>query len=114
MLLIVAVLSLIPLPQEGIGVDDKLSHLIAYGVLAGWFSLLARNQPALVWVVTGLVLFGIGIEILQSLTDYRYAEWGDVIANTIGALLGACLYYSPAVRILVNLDRRLSALIFGQ
>ena len=84
-LLLVAIFSLIPLPQDDVGVDDKLIHLLAYALLSGWFSLLVRSRILLVWIVAGLVLFGITIELLQSLTHYRYTEWGDVLANSLGA-----------------------------
>lgn len=114
LLLVVAIFSLIPMPQDDIGVDDKLSHLLAYALLSGWFSLLARQRTLLLWIVVGLVLYGIAIELLQSLTDYRFAEWGDVFANSLGALLGAGLYFTPAWRILGSVDRRLGAFFLDQ
>jgi len=108
MLLGVAVVSLIPSPD--IGVSDKLSHLVAYFFLAGWFSLLASNRTALGWTAIGLIAYGMLIELLQGLTAYRYPEWGDVIANGIGVLVGALLYFSPLPRLLRFVDARLARL----
>lgn len=110
LLLGVAILSLIRLPTGGLEVNDKLSHLVVYAVLSGWFSLLARQRSTLAKVIVGLFLYGILIEALQYLTGYRYAEWGDVVANMLGILLGACLFFTPLVRILEFLDRKLGML----
>ena len=103
----VAILSLIQLPPGGPQVNDKLTHLLVYALLSGWFSILARQLSALIWVIAGLIAYGILIELLQSLTAYRQAEWGDVMANSAGVLLGIGLHFTPAMRILEILDRRL-------
>lgn len=47
MLFGVALVSLMPAPD--IGVSDKLSHLLTYFFLSGWFSLLAVNRTSLAW-----------------------------------------------------------------
>jgi len=93
LLLAVALVSLLPVPNTG--VSDKLSHLITYGLLAGWFCLLARSPAQLAGSVVGLIAYGMVIEWLQGHTGYRYAEWGDVIANAAGCLLGALVYFTP-------------------
>ena len=108
MLLGVAVGSLVPSPD--IGVSDKLSHLVTYFFLAGWFSLLATNRISLVWTVIGLIAYGMLIELLQGMTAYRYPEWGDVLANGIGVLAGILLYFSPLSRLLRFVDSRLARL----
>ena len=108
MLLGVAVASLVPGPD--IGVSDKLSHLVTYFLLAGWFSLLAANRISLGWTVIGLIAYGMLIELLQGMTSYRYPEWGDVLANAIGVLAGILLYFSPLPRLLRSVDSRLARL----
>jgi hypothetical protein len=72
----VALVSLMPAPD--IGVSDKLSHLVTYFLLSGWFSLLAGNRASLGWTAIGLIGYGMLIELLQGMTTYRYPEWGDV------------------------------------
>ena len=91
-LLLITVLSLIPI--SGTGVNDKWSHLLTYLFLAVWFSLLLQ-QKQLAWLALGLLIFGIVIEALQSLTSYRSAELGDIAANATGILLGLPLYLLP-------------------
>ncbi len=109
MLLGVAVLSLMPSPD--IGVSDKLSHLVTYFILSGWFSLLAVNRISLGWIVIGLVGYGMLIELLQGMTVYRYPEWGDVLANGAGVVAGILLYFSPLPRLLRFVDTRLAAIL---
>jgi VanZ family protein len=108
MLLMVGTVSLVPAPDIGVG--DKLSHLFTYFFLAGWFSLLATNRASLGWTVTGLVAYGILLELLQGMTVYRYAEWGDVLANTSGTMAGILLYFSPLPRLLRFVDSKLALL----
>lgn len=106
MLLVVAVISLVPSPD--IGVSDKLSHLVTYFLLAGWFSLLAAKPIRLVRILIALIAYGMLIELLQGMTAYRYPEWGDVLANGIGVLVGILLYFTPLPRLLRIIDARLA------
>jgi VanZ family protein len=106
MLLLVAILSLMPAPDTG--VSDKLAHTVTYFILAGWFSLLAGDRTTLCWSFAGLVVYGILIELMQGTTDYRFAEWGDVIANGIGTAAGMLLYFTPLPRVLRFIDYRLA------
>jgi len=109
MLLVVAAASLLPAPD--VGVSDKLSHVITYLVLAGWFSLLATNRVALCWTAVGLLAYGMLMELLQGTTDYRYAEWGDVLANGAGVVAGSLFYFSPLPRLLRFVDSRLAPVL---
>ena len=110
MLLAVAIVSLLPAPPD-IGVSDKLSHFLTYVVLSGWFSLLARQRTVLVGSIIALIAYGMLIEWLQGLTGYRYAEWGDVIANSAGCLLGTAGYFGPLRRSFIRLDNKLAILL---
>ena len=107
LLLAVMVASLIPMPDD-VGISDKTGHLIVYLVLSGWFSLLARNRFILGMSLLGLVLYGMLIELLQGLTGYRFAEWGDVVANSLGCALGALGYLPPLRRCFAVIDARLA------
>ncbi|MDX3904696.1 MAG: VanZ family protein [Pigmentiphaga sp.] len=83
----ILVLSLLPpatpLPSTG---WDKTNHLLGFGVLA----LLARfAYPGPAWPrLAGLLAYGALVEVLQSLTPYRSAEWTDLIADGLGILIG--------------------------
>lgn len=83
----VLVLSLMPieppLPATG---WDKSNHLIAFVTLT---LLGCRAYPGrMPTVLAGLVLFGGAIEVLQGLSGYRFAEWGDLAADCLGIGLG--------------------------
>lgn len=86
-LLAVVVLALIPpvphIPSTG---WDKSNHLLAFAVLAvlGQWAYPARAKA----VLFGLLAYGGLIEVLQSLTPDRYAEWADLLADCCGLLLG--------------------------
>ena len=106
-LLLVATVSLIPSPPD-VGVNDKVSHLATYLILGGWFSLLACNRAALIWTILGLLAYGMLLEVLQSMTAHRYAEWGDVLANGCGILVGTLCYFSPLNGLLRTVDSKLA------
>lgn len=108
MLLAVGTISLMPAPD--VGVNDKLSHLVTYFFLGGWFSLLATNRVSLGWTIIGLIAYGILLELLQGMTAYRYAEWGDVLANASGTMAGILLNFSPLPRLLGDIDSKLALL----
>jgi VanZ family protein len=83
--LAIAAGSLLPMPSVTVtGGVDKLEHFAGYFALA----LLGSGivQPPRLWVVMARCFaFGLGIELLQAVaTDYRTADGGDVIANTLG------------------------------
>jgi len=85
-LLAVLILALIPtspeLPSSG---WDKTNHLVAFSVL---FIIGRRSYSAQAQLFLGLVLYGGLIEVLQSFTTYRLAEWGDLIADLVGLIIG--------------------------
>jgi VanZ family protein len=68
--------------------NDKASHLVGHGTLALYFAGLVPRRS---WwkIFVFLLLMGIGVEIAQ-----YYMHWGregdprDVLANSLGALLG--------------------------
>lgn len=87
--LAVLILSLVPtvpeLPSTG---GDKTNHLLAFFAL---FVLGRKSYAKTGLLILGLILYGGLIEILQSLTTYRLAEWADLLADVMGLLLGMCL-----------------------
>jgi VanZ family protein len=88
--LAVLILSLIPpvphMPTTG---WDKSNHLLAFAVMA---MLGRRAYPGrTVRVLLGLLAYGVLIEILQSLTPDRMAEWADLLADSLGLALAVVL-----------------------
>ena len=87
-MLALLVLSLAPLsgslPSTG---WDKGNHALGFAVL-GW---LGRwSWPGRMVIVLPVLLgYGALIELLQSFTPDRLAEYGDLLADGVGLLLGA-------------------------
>jgi VanZ family protein len=82
---------------------DKAEHFIAYFGLTLLASLAWGLRLSLVWVLAGMVALGGALEILQSFVG-RDAEWGDFLANDLGALagLGVAVVYLSIPRRLVG------------
>ena len=88
------VLSLKPAPpQVAVQYADKLVHLMGYATLMYWWAQLYISLPQRVRVGAALVLFGIVIEGLQGLTPTRKPDAWDVLANTIGIVMGGWIAY---------------------
>ena len=71
---------------------DKLQHSLAFGLLT-ILGLLAyargkkQLQRQVHRIVIAMVLYGALIEVLQSLSGWRYGELGDWVADVVGVLL---------------------------
>lgn len=83
---VVIFLSLGPPPEFPFGDIlwiDKFSHFLAYGFLMLWFAQLYTRT--VFWVIaTVFFVMGVGLEVAQSLTDDRFFEVADLIANGVG------------------------------
>lgn len=68
---------------------DKSNHALGFAVLA---CLAYRAWPRRILLsLLGLLGYGALIEVLQSLTPDRMAEWSDLWADGVGLLIGATL-----------------------
>lgn len=80
------------LPGPDFELADKVWHLTAFGGLAGLLSrvLVHFGRPALLAardaVLCATALGGV-LELLQSLTPYRSADWADFAADALGTAL---------------------------
>jgi VanZ family protein len=79
---------------------DKITHFSFYLIFAvlGCMFIRERTQgetnlgKALVIMLFSAILYGIFIEVLQyMITANRMAEFGDILANTLGAFVGVGL-----------------------
>lgn len=65
---------------------DKVGHAAAYAVLGGFLTLATGR----VWLAVLLAtLFGVSDEVHQYFVPGRHADVLDVVADLVGALLGA-------------------------
>jgi VanZ family protein len=76
---------------------DKWRHFVAYGAFGGSLSYALADRETstgrLVLVVAMVsVVYGVGIELWQSLLPERYLSIGDALANVLGALLSLSWY----------------------
>ena len=83
---------------------DKLAHVVAYLVMGVLFSRAAagstRWSSPVVFVVAAMLaaLYGVSDEWHQSFVPGRDASLGDVLADTVGALLGSAVAWPMFVR----------------
>ena len=95
--LIVLLLSLLPIsaPElEQFQWQDKLHHFITYSGLC-FLGIQAYGQNHSVWVIGFmLVLFGLAIELAQSLTGYRFGDPIDLAANTLGIIVAGVFFHN--------------------
>lgn len=96
----------ITMPQVPSTIGDKINHLIAYGVLAGWFGQLFTMLRKRIVIAIILVLLGIVMEVLQGMTAHRFFDLLDAVANTLGVLVGMLALNFGADKILVWFERR--------
>ena len=68
--------------------DDKIDHIVGFALLMGWFCQLYESGPERVRVMVALLAQAACIEIMQSFTTWRTAEFGDWVAGAVGIGLG--------------------------
>jgi len=108
LVLAVILLSLTSLPMpSGASGGDKAGHVLAYFVLMGWFAQIYHAPQSRFYYMIGFLLLGGLLEILQGLGGTRYAEWGDMLANSIGVLLAWWLTKNRFAYVLVYVERKL-------
>ena len=83
---IIAVLTLMPLPVSGTTGSDKVYHALAFASLA--LPLPFAKPRWTLWVILSVIAYGGTIEVVQPYFG-RHAEWADLLADGVGAILGA-------------------------
>jgi VanZ family protein len=73
---------------------DKVNHVLAFTALAAvaWFGFPASRAPAM----ATLLGYGGLIEVAQSFTPTRSAEWADLLADAAGIACGSLLAAAAA------------------
>ena len=66
--------------------SDKVNHVLAFALL-GMLGRAAYAQRFFS-LLLGLLAYGGVIEILQSFTATRHAEWADLLADAVGLVVG--------------------------
>ena len=84
---------------------DKLYHALAYFTLMFWFSQIYHNRLQQIMVAVVFILMGLSLEYMQSFDPERFAEFGDMVANTTGVALGFIMSLSGAKNILLKIEK---------
>ncbi|MCZ2147344.1 MAG: VanZ family protein [Bryobacterales bacterium] len=71
-------------------IADKLQHFTAYAVLA-FLPTLHERRPVFAGIALGIIAMGVCLEFGQRLSEGRFFEMGDMVANTGGVLTGLIL-----------------------
>ena len=75
---------------SGFYISDKWLHGITFTVLALWFA--GQYARYSYWrLITGLVAFGLLIELTQRMVSYRTADWMDLVADLLGIAVGMAI-----------------------
>lgn len=85
----VGLLSLTPvehLPSQVFDVWDKAQHAAGFALLAVLGGAAHRHQH--LRVLSGLLLYGALIEVVQSATGWRHGDLLDLLADAVGVLAG--------------------------
>lgn len=106
MFLLIVFLLLVPIPlksRTAIAIGD-LAHAPLFGMIALGILLLLRLRfgdllpiGTVFFVVFSVLLFGVGIEIAQSMSG-RMAAVHDAVANGLGIIAAVVSYYAIAMR----------------
>lgn len=77
-------------PTTGLEIpnEDKWGHLLAYGLLMGWFCVWYTVQKTRLAYCVGFIVMGGVLELMQGQLPAREASFLDLLANTTGLLLG--------------------------
>lgn len=83
-----AVLSLMPVSgQQFFELQDKIGHATAYAMLY-FLAVQAYGYRVPLWLLAAVIVgFGLFMEVVQSMTSYRYGDPWDLLANTMGVVI---------------------------
>lgn len=111
LLLLALAAALLPAPS-GIGrieFGDKMLHAGAFAFLMLWYAQLYADGRDRRRLALGLVAFGVGIEVLQSLVPYRSADIWDLVADGAGVVAGVLLARTRLGSLLSRFETRPAA-----
>ena len=97
-----------PLSIPVLNQHDKAEHLLAFGLMMGWFGQLAVERRLKAGMALAFMALGGGIEVAQGLMALgRSAEWNDFFADCLGVWLGHWCSQGRGGALLAALEARL-------
>lgn len=103
MLATVVALTLMPSPRVMLLSWDKAQHCITYAVLLWTFLQAWEGRYAVRWGVAFIVT-GVGLEIAQGFMGLRFMEYSDMIANSLGVLIGYAVWRTPLGQVFLRIE----------
>ncbi len=87
---LVVYLSLTPHPPKTLTFEnaDKLEHALAYATLSFWLCQIYLSGKSRVALMVALVGMGVALEYVQGWTGSRSFDVLDMLADSVGVLLG--------------------------
>ena len=85
---------------------DKLEHAFSYAMLALWFCQLYGSVKSRAVVIVALVGLGVALEFVQGWTGYRMFDVLDMLANSVGVMLGWLLVLTPLGNLFVYIEKQ--------
>lgn len=104
---LIVYLSLTPHPPEPLSFPyaDKLEHGFAYALLSLWFCQVYQQLRQRVVVIVALIGLGVVMEIMQGWSGFRYFEYADMLANSLGAVCGMLLARTQLGRVFFMIEK---------
>ena len=84
--------------------EDKVYHALAYFTLMAWFAQIYHGRIQRYLIAIIFIVMGCSFEFLQSLDANRYAEFADIVANTLGVVVGFSLTLTEVKNTLVKVE----------
>ena len=92
--------------ELGFKFQDKFFHALAYCSLMFWFAQIYHVKKQRLLFALAFVFLGVLMEGVQSLDPKRYAEFNDMVANTVGVAIGILLTKKTLKDILYHFEKR--------
>lgn len=85
--------------------QDKVFHAFAYFVLMAWFAQIYHDRFQRNLIAVMFIIMGVTLEYLQSFDPNRFYEYGDMVANTMGVVIGLLLALTAAKNCLIKIEK---------
>jgi VanZ like family len=92
-------------PNINVPDGDKYGHLLAYGGTMWWWAQLWRTWRKRLRLAVSLALMGVVIEFVQGATGWRTFDAMDMLANSLGVLVGWIAAITPMGKLLAVIEK---------
>jgi VanZ family protein len=110
LIILIVYLSLVPNPPTLVSFDnsDKFEHAFAYATVSFWLCQIYLAVRSRIVVIVALIGLGVVLEYVQGWTGYRSFDVMDMLADSVGVLLGWLIALTPLGRLFAYIERRVA------